>query len=127
MVLPHHAGDRALILYHCMIELKQGSRALGFATATEAWMTWLLANGHIGSYRLVRRKVGLASGRHTDFLLDIEIPSLRALDTALSSLTEKGPDAERLYEQMHQMIASIDVGLYRPYPDPTQRETIALV
>lgn len=39
MVLPHHAGDRDLILYHCMIELKQGSRALGFATATEAWMT----------------------------------------------------------------------------------------
>jgi hypothetical protein len=35
--------------------------------------------------------------------------------------------ATRRYDQMHGMIARVDVGLYRPYPDPTQRERIALI
>ena len=116
-----------MILYHCMIELKQGSRALAFATATEAWMSWLRERGHISSHRLLRRKMALASGRHTDFMLEIEMEGLPSLDRAFSALTEKDDAAERLYEQMRQMVQQVDVGLYRPYPDPAQRETVALI
>lgn len=114
-------------LYHCMIELKDGARALAFAAACEAWMAHLRAEGLISGWRLLRRKFRLASGAHTDFLLEIEVAGLAAMDDAFRALGGTEEAAERKYDLMHQMIASVEVGLYRPYPDPAQRERIALI
>ncbi len=114
-------------LYHCMIELRQESRAMAFASAATAWMTYLEGQGLISGWRLLRRKFGLASGQHTDFLLEIEVPGMTALDTAFSALATSDDTAIRLYDQMHSQIARVDVGLYRPYPDAAQRERIALI
>ncbi|MCU0899811.1 MAG: hypothetical protein MUC82_04850 [Cypionkella sp.] len=114
-------------LYHCMIELRQDCRALSFAKAVEGWMTLLHSRGLISGWRLMRRKFGLASGAHPDFLLEIEVPGMAALDEAFAALSAADEEAGRRYDLMHQMIASVDVGLYRPYPDPAQRERIALI
>lgn len=115
-------------LYHCMIELRQECRALAFAKAAEGWMSHLKARGLITDWRLMRRKFGLASGTHPDFLLEIEVPGMAALEDAFAALAATDDDeAARRYDQMHQMIAHVDVGLYRPYPDATQRERIALI
>lgn len=114
-------------LYHCMIELRPEARALAFAQACANWMGHLQAQGLITGWRLLRRKFGLASGQHTDFLLEIELPALATLDTAFSALATADDEATRRYDQLHGMIARADVGLYRPYPDPTQRERIALI
>ena len=114
-------------LYHCMIELRQDCRALAFAKAAQAWMSHLQDRGLIAGWRLMRRKFGLASGTHPDFLLEIEIAGMAALDEAFSSLAIADEEAGRRYDQMHQMIARVEVGLYRPYPDTAQRERIALI
>jgi hypothetical protein len=114
-------------VYHCMIELKDGARALAFAAAVDAWMSYLMTQGLISDWRLMRRKFRLASGAHTDFLLEINVGGLADLDAAFTALSTPDEAAERRYDQMHQMISSIDVGLYRPFPDPAQRERIALI
>jgi len=114
-------------LYHCMIELRPEARALNFATAAASWLDHLKAHGLITEWRLMRRKFGLASGSHPDFLLEIEIPGLATLDDAFTALAAADDEATRRYEQMHVMIAQAQVGLYRPYPDPAQREHIALI
>ncbi|WP_151718452.1 DUF6614 family protein [Gemmobacter serpentinus] len=114
-------------LYHCLIELRSEARALAFASAVEAWMDYLATQGLIGQWRLMRRKFGLASGAHRDFLLEIELPDLATLDTAFTTLAAADDQAQRRYDLMHQMIADVQVGLYRPYPDPAQRERIALI
>ncbi len=115
-------------LYHCMIELRQECRALAFAKAVDGWMGHLQAQGLITGWRLMRRKFGLASGNHPDFLLEIEVPGMAALDNAFLVLaTAEDDESARRYDQMHQMIAQVEVGLYRPYPDQTQRERIALI
>lgn len=114
-------------LYHCLIELRSEARALAFAAAVESWMTYLRAQGLVSDWRLLRRKFGLASGAHTDFLLEIELPDMAALDHAFSVLAQADDQAARRYDQMHQMIAQVSVGLYRPYPDMAQRERIALI
>jgi len=114
-------------LYHCLIELKQESRALAFATAVELWMAYLQDAGLVRGWRLMRRKFGLASGAHTDFLLEIEVAGMAALDQAFATLAQADEQAARRYDQMHQMIARVEVGLYRPYPDAAQRERIALI
>jgi hypothetical protein len=114
-------------LYHCLIELKADARALAFATVIEVWMNGLQEKGLIMNWRLMRRKLGLASGRHTDFLLEVELDSLSQLDHFFDTLSQQDAELARRYEQMHQMIAHADVGLYRPYPDPQQQERIALI
>ena len=73
------------------------------------------------------RKFRLASGAHTDFLLEIDVGGLADLDLAFAALSSPDEAAERRYDQMHQMIGQIEVGLYRPFPDATQRERIALI
>ena len=114
-------------VYHCMIELRPESRPLAFASAVQNWMSYLADHNLVGDWRLLRRKLGLATDRHTDFLLEVEIDGLSRLDEAFTAIAASDDAAEKLYERMHQMIAQSDVGLYRPYPDAAQRETIALI
>lgn len=114
-------------LYHAMIEIKDGAQPLAFAAATGAWMDYLQQRGLIGGWRLLRRKFGLASGPHSDFILEVDVAGLAELDalfSAVSGIDEAGLQA---YEKMHFMIATTQVGLYRPFPDPALRERIALV
>lgn len=114
-------------LYHCMVELKDPDRSLAFAAAVDAWLGLLEKEQLIRNWRILRRKFGLASGAHTDFLIEIEIDSMAALEETFSSLAKMDDEHTRRYEHMHGMIASMQIGLYRPYPDPAQRERVALL
>ena len=114
-------------VYHCLIELRTEARALSFAHSVGLWLDHLTKLQLVSGWRLMRRKFGLASGRHTDFVLEIEIKGLAALDDAFTALADADADAVQLYEKVHSMIESAEIGLYRPYPDPTQRERIALI
>ncbi|WP_372839063.1 DUF6614 family protein [Phaeovulum sp.] len=114
-------------LYHCMIDLKSDAKALAFASAAETWLTALADLGLIGKWRLLRRKLGLASAAQGDFLLEIEVESLEQLESTFHALCHVDDLAQRHYEQFHHMIASAEVGLYRPFPDPERRERIALI
>lgn len=114
-------------LYHCMIELKSDAKALAFAASVEQWMGELKALGLIGEWRLMRRKLGLASGPHSDFLLEIEVEDMAALERAFRAAGKMTEGETRHYELMHGMIGSVAMGLYRPFPDPERRERIALV
>jgi len=80
-------------LYHCMIELRAEAHALAFARATSDWMGHLQARGLVSDWRLMRRKFGLASGPHSDFLLEISLPNLAGLDTAFAALSKADDEA----------------------------------
>ena len=114
-------------LYHCMIELKSDARALAFASAVEAWLGLLQERGLIGRWRLLRRKLGLAADAQADFLLEVEVDSMAALDATFHAIGQVDDAAAHRYDQMHGMIARAEVGLYRPFPDPERRERIALI
>jgi hypothetical protein len=114
-------------LYHCMIELKSDAKALSFAAAAEVWLNDLKDRAMIVSWRLMRRKLGLATDSHCDFLLEIEVEGLAHLDATFHALGQADETLVRHYEQFHHMIGRAEVGLYRPYPDPERRERIALL
>lgn len=114
-------------LYHCMIDLKSDARAISFALALDAWMTLLRDQGRIGTWRLLRRKLNLAGDGCADFLLEIEVEDMAQLDAAFRFLGQADDDAIRRYDQMHQHIARVDFGLYRPYPDPERAERLAIL
>ncbi len=101
---------------------------LAFAAAADDWLSTLQQRGQIQSWRLLRRKFGLASGRHSDFILEIEVSGLQQLEDSFHELGRNPSDEdEQRFNRLHDMIASSEIGLYRPYPDEAQRERIALI
>lgn len=114
-------------LYHCMVELKDSQDALGFAEAAEEWFNFLISKNLVHSYRLLRRKFGLASSDHTDFIIEMEVEDMAKLESTFSKLSTIEDNEEKMYRKMHDMIAVSKIGFYRVYPDPIKRERIALV
>lgn len=98
-------------IYHCMIELRDGAKALSFAAACDGWLSRLQARGMISGWRLLRRKFGLASGAHSDFIPEIEVEGLTQLEEAFAALSSAGDEDERRYFQLHQMIGRAEIGL----------------
>ena len=115
-----------MTVYTCMIDLKQGAKALQFAAALGAWLSHLQGSGHIGPWRLYRRKLNLAADAYRDFWLSIEVDSLAQLERAFHG-TAESEDAMDLHNRVHDMIAGADIALYRPYPDPAGAERMALI
>mgnify|MGYP000026068434 CR=1 FL=1 len=114
-------------LYHCSIDLKDDAKALAFANAIDQWMGYLKDRGTIRSWRLLRRKLGLAADSCRDFLLELEVDDLAQLDQAFRALEAKDEEVERLYNSVTALIAQSDIGLYRPFPDPERAERMALI
>ena len=114
-------------LYHCMIDLKDDAKALAFAQALERWMDHLKSEGTIRDWRLLRRKLNLASDVHGDFMLEVEANDLAQLDQAFRLTGRRDDEVERLHGQVHAMIGAARFGLYRPYPDEERAERMALL
>ena len=114
-------------LYHVMIDLKDDAKALVFAKALDAWLSYLQQNGKIGPWRLMRRKLNLASDWARDFLLEIEVEGLAQLDDAFRHVSQHSDEVEERYGLVHQMIARADYALYRSFPDPERAERVALL
>jgi hypothetical protein len=114
-------------LYHCMIDLDHEAKALVFARALEQWMELLQRRGTIRSWRLLRRKLNLASDSCRDFLLEIEVDDLAQLDRAFRLLGQPDDEVAATYGQVHRMVAKTEFGLYRPFPDPERAERMALI
>lgn len=114
-------------LYHVQFDLKDEAKATGFAHALEQWMGLLVDRGTILGWRLLRRKLSLASGAHRDFLLEVEVEDLAQLDRAFRLIASHDDEVERLHAPVHAMVATMEVGLYRPFPDPERAERVALL
>jgi len=114
-------------LYHCMIDLNNDTKALAFAKALGDWMDHLKDRGVISDWRLLRRKLNLASNAHRDFLLEIEANSLDQLDQMFRHTCSASDEVERLHSQVHQMIGTAEFGLYRPFPDQERVERAAIL
>ncbi len=112
-------------LYTCSIELRKDAKSLVFAKALSEWMDLMKSRGAIQGWKLYRRKLGLSSDRHTDFLLQIEVKDLGQLDQAFRTLVQPDETVEQLYTAVHNQIVTADVGLYRPFPDPERAERVA--
>ncbi len=114
-------------LYHCMFDLVQDSKALTFANALEGWMSLMKDRGVIRDWRLMRRKLNLASDCCRDFLLEIEVDDLAQLDQAFRFVGSKDDEIEVAYGRVQAMISNAQYGLYRAYPDPERAERMAIL
>lgn len=114
-------------LYHCSIDLRDDARALAFSHLVGQWMDKLKSADVILDWRLMRRKLGLASDECRDFLLEVEVRDLAQLDAAFRFVKAEDEETEKLFNQIHSMIGEAKFGLYRPFPDPENAERMALL
>ena len=114
-------------LYTCSIDIRPGARALVFAKALTDWMGLLQSRGTIRAWHLYRRKLNLASDRHRDFLLQIEVDDLSQLDRAFRTLGSHDEVVDALYRAVHDQILAAEFALYRPFPDAERAERMALL
>ena len=114
-------------LYTCSIDLKDDAKALAFAHAISEWMAFLKDEGVIGSWRLLRRKLNLASDSHRDFILHIEVKNLAQLDRAFHLSGSQDEHIASLYRAVNTLIGAQEFGLYRPFPDTERAERVALL
>jgi len=114
-------------LYHVTFDLKDDAKATVFAHALDQWMALLSQRGVIRSWRLLRRKLGLGSGVHRDFMLEVEVTDMAELDRAFRLIASHDDEVERRHGPVHDMIALAEVGLYRPFPDPERAERVSLL
>jgi len=114
-------------LYHCAIDIHNEAKALAFAGAVDQWMDYLKQRGVVRGYRLLRRKLNLASDSCKDFLLEIEFENMTQLDQAFRVLGEDDEEVARLYRNVNTLIAHAEFGLFRPFPDPERAERMALI
>lgn len=115
-------------VYHCMIDLKDDAKALAFANAMDQWMEHLKAKGAIRSWRLMRRKLNLASDRYRDFMLVVEFEDMSQMDQAFRVIgSETDEQVEKLHDFVQHMIGEKSFALYRSFPDPERVERLGLV
>ena len=113
-------------LYLAQINLHDDAKALAFAHAVDQWMSFLKDRQVIANWRMLRRKLNLASDNCADFLIEIEVENLAQLDAAFRVIGTHDDEAERLYHSVHQMIRTAQFGLYRPFPDSERAERMAI-
>ena len=114
-------------LYTCSIDLRDDAKALAFANAVEQWMSYLLRQEVIAGWRLLRRKLNLASDCHHDFILEIEVRDMAQLDRAFGILGRKDDTVADLYRAVNALVGEARFALYRPFPDPERAERMALI
>ena len=114
-------------MYVCSIDLRNDAKALVFAKALSDWMDHLKDRGVILGWTLMRRKLGLSSDRHRDFLLQIEVEDMAQLDQAFRTLASHDDTIDSLYRALHDHILAADAGLFRPFPDSERAERVAFL
>ena len=109
-------------IYHGWCDLKPGVSDLEFAEKTRAYFEHLKAEGLLVSYRITRRKLGLAPDGLGDFHLMMEFEGLEQLDRAFGVVSSRADPVEAFHHGVNSLVRNARFALYRDFPDPTRKQ-----
>ena len=107
-------------IYHAWCDPKPGVGDLDFAEKVAAYMGHLKEQGLIESWRLTRRKLGLAPPGLGDFHLMIEVRDLAQLDDAFQRVASRREPVESVHFGLNSLVQNAVFALYRDFPDPVR-------
>jgi hypothetical protein len=108
-------------IYHVWCDLKPGVADIQFVEQVTAYMGHLEAEGMIKSWRLTRRKLGLAPSVLGDFHLMIEVAGLEQLDKAFERVASRNEPTEAFHFGVNSLVRNAQFALYRDFPDPFRK------
>ena len=109
-------------VYQAFFTLKAGVKDLDFVNVLREYMEYLVKQGDLKKWRLLRRKLGLGPKELGEFHLMMEFDDLAALDRAFGHVATRSGEVEHKHYCVNHMIENIQFSLYRDFPDGV-RET----
>lgn len=103
-------------VYEISVDLRPGVRDLDFVRAIETYLGALAADGHVESWRLLRRKLGLGAGG--EFKVLVETRDLAQLDEAFRVVSSRAEPIEGAHHGVNSLVQNFQAALYRDFPDP---------
>mmetsp|Transcript_5865 Transcript_5865/g.10259 ORF Transcript_5865/g.10259 Transcript_5865/m.10259 type:complete len:116 (-) Transcript_5865:40-387(-) len=108
-------------VYQAFFSLKDGVRDQDFCRELEDYMEYLKGRGDLVSWRLLRKKLGLAPKEYGDFQLIMEFEGLGQLDKAFAFVATREGEVEEKHFGVNRLIQNVTFSLYRDYPDPERK------
>ena len=109
-------------IYHAWCDLKLGVSDIVFYENASRYLDHLRAKGMIESWRITRRKLGLAPSDLGEFHLMIEVKDLAQLDRAFDHVAERTEPTEGLHFGANSIVQNVRFALYRDFPDPQRQQ-----
>jgi hypothetical protein len=103
-------------VYEIEVDLRPGVRDTELVAALDAYLGRLATDGRIEGWRLLRRKLGLGSGR--EFKILVETRDLAQLDEAFRAVSTRSEPLEGLHHGVNHLVEGFRASLYRDFPDP---------
>jgi len=108
-------------VYSAWFNLKAGESDAEFVRHLASYMDHLKRGGKIGSWRLLRQKLGLGPPALREFHLMIEVEGLAQLDAAFAEVSSRAGAVETVHHAVNSRVADAFFALYRDFPDETRR------
>ena len=109
-------------IYHVWCDLRTGVSDLEFTSAAETYLSRLVDDGRMDSFRITRRKLGLGLAGPGEFHLMLEFEGLAQLDDAFTHVASRSDPVEGFHHAVNSRVSSVSFALYRDFPDQ-QRKT----
>ena len=103
-------------VYELSVDLRDGVRDVELADALDAYLGLLQRQGHIESWRLLRRKLGFGTGG--EFKVLIETRDLAQLDAAFQVVSTRQDPVEEVHFGVNSLVTNFRASLFRDFPDP---------
>ena len=104
-------------IYHVWCNLRAGVRDVEFVDTLHKYLAPLQAQGHMHSYRITRRKLGLGPPYLPEFHITLEFADLAQLDAAFSHVATRCDPVESLHQAVNSQVQDTLFALYRDFPD----------
>lgn len=104
-------------IYEIWFNLREGVSDTAFADAARTYLDHLKAEGHLATWRLTRRKLGLGPPSLPEFHLSLEFDGLAGLDTVFVRVSTRADPVEGFHHAVNGKVKDTLFALYRDFPD----------
>ena len=107
--------------YLIWVNLRDSSRDLEFVNNVNAYLGYLKARGELESFSLSRKKLGFGPAELGEFMIDIQVADMAALEAVFQRVATRSGEVEGLHSAVFSMVTDFRSGLYRDFPDTVRK------
>ena len=104
-------------VYHIWFNLKDEVRDVEFTDAVQTYLGYLKEAGSIASYRITRRKLGLAPPNLPEWNITIDFQDMAQMEKAFGRVSSRAHPVEGFHQAVNSKVKDLFFALYRDFPD----------
>lgn len=108
-------------IYHIWCDLKPGQKDVEFVEHLIAYFEHLKQEAKLDSYRITRKKLGLAPADLLEFHIMLDFENLAELDETFNHVASRNDPVESFHHAVNGRVNNVRFALYRDFPDPVRQ------